>query len=189
MLKFFLRLRRAGFHCEKLRPPASPAACEATKKQYKQLQMLGQNPLYSLTPIPYFHFFCICSTRASPHSDVTVIPQGIPWGFTLCSNKPKNQKTLFGGQRFSHSEFGQNWGVEIWQCTNPLPIWGQSWQTCRPLPRPAGSCVLLKWVGLRAAFAQPGPRLSLIELLWGGLGKVATPCPGLLGRVCLSNEA
>jgi len=144
VLKKFLRLRRAGFHCEKLRPPASPAACEATKTHFKQLQMLGQNPLYSLTPIPYCHFFCICSTRASPHSDVTVIPQGIPWGFTLCSNKPKNQKNkkLYLADRGFHT---RNLGkTEEWK-------FGNVQTPCQ---------------------------------FGGRVGKLAAPCPGLLGRVC-----
>ena len=65
---------------------------------------------------------------------------------------------------------------------------GQSWQTGRPLPIPLGSSVVFQQVDLRAAFCQPRPRLSLIEMLWGCIGKVATPLPKPLGSLCFLNE-
>ena len=77
--------------------------------------------------------------------------------------------------------------MEIWQCTKMPPNWGRCWHTGRPLSTPLGSSVVFQQVGLRAAFCEPRPRLSLIEMLWGCIGKVANPLPKPLGPVVLSN--
>jgi len=66
------------------------------------------------------------------------------------------------------------------------PVRGRSWQTGRPLPIPLGSSVVFQQVSLEAAFCQPRPRLSLIEMLWGCIVKVATPLPKPLGSFVLS---
>ena len=67
------------------------------------------------------------------------------------------------------------------------PIGGRCWHTGCPLSTPLGSNVVFQQVGLRAAFCEPRPRLSLIEMLWGCIGKVANPLPKPLGPVVLSN--
>ena len=85
--------------------------------------------------------------------------------------------------RYFRREVGWKFG-NVQKCP---PNWGQIWHTGRPLSIPLGSRVVFQQVGLRATFCEPRPRLSLIEMLWGCIGKVATPLPKPLGPVVFSN--
>ena len=102
---------------------------------------------------------------------------------------------MFGRHSFVWQTQGERRRWKFGNVQKCSPIGGRCWHTGRPLSTPLGSSVVFQQVGLRAAFCEPRPRLSLIEMLWGCIGKVDNPlpkplgpCPSLLGQLCFQME-